>query len=111
MPLVKNLNKFKINNQKLENTKNCGSQGYPIGYGNKYYMKLGENSFNEARQQWVNSVRKCLMHYLIENEKNLQNLAFSTHVGCYLKPGYDSKEICQIIKENENFFVSGMILI
>jgi len=50
-------------------------------------------------KKWVDSVRKCLMSKLLNNQmvcKQLEDYAFETHVDCYLNPGYGSKSICDI---------------
>ncbi len=109
----------------IESVRNCSAKGYPIGYGHKYWMKFGDKYesfnkdvnfyflkcivlfyFNKCNQKqgqvWIDSVRKCLMHKLVEefdsltNCVQLKNFAFTTHVECYLRPGYGAKGICDI---------------
>lgn len=54
---------------------------------------------------WVTAVTKCLMNSLTPEIElscdDLKKFAFSTHVKCYLNPGYDAKSFCEIISLKE----------
>jgi hypothetical protein len=90
--------------KEVENVRNCSSSGYPISYGFKYCVKFGDKyeSFNKDGQVWIDSVRKCLMSNLVTEFDSLtdctqlKNYAFTTHVECYLRPGFGAKSICDI---------------
>ena len=84
----------------FENRRNCGSQGYMLGYGRKYCYRFGEHydSFNDAGRKWIDCARKCLTGALIGSYQssvpsgqgctNLTSLAFNSHVNCYLRCGF-----------------------
>jgi hypothetical protein len=39
----------------------------------------------------------------LDNCVELKNFAFSSHVDCYLRPGYGAKSVCQLILSPKNF--------
>lgn len=84
----------------FENRRNCGTNGYMLGYGGKYCNKFGQhfNKFNEAGRNWIVCARKCLTKALIGSYQtsapagyrcdNITDYAFHTHVDCYVNCGF-----------------------
>ena len=84
----------------FENRRNCGPNGYMIGYGGKYCHRFGQHydSFNAAGKKWIDCARKCLTKALIQSYQanapagnecaNVTSLAFHTHVDCYHDCGF-----------------------
>lgn len=85
-----------------EAQKNCGNDGYWIGFGQQYCQKFLENEagFSAQTQSWFHSVRFCL-----QNQTNFfssQNScsddfkqAMHAHVNCYAQTGF-----CQLSIED-----------
>ena len=92
----------------FENRRNCGPNGYMIGYGGKYCHRFGEHydNFNAAGKKWIDCTRKCLTKALIQSYQenqpagyacsNVTSLAFHTHVDCYHDCGF-----CHIWNNNK----------
>ena len=82
----------------LEATYECGSSGYPIGYGLKYCNSFLNNraSFSPAGQNWINGTLTCLKKALVPAVKDSQGItcndvkttAFDSHVDCYIDNGF-----------------------
>ncbi len=95
----------------LEERFQCGPEGYPIDYGQKYcerFMTLNtpysisSSKLSEEGIQWRNATLICLQKDLVaplrkgpENLScdELQTLAFDSHPGCYTQPG---QSICAL---------------
>ena len=85
--------------QCLEPRYNCGSTGYPLGYGYYYCNKFEavKPQLSTAGQAWVTDTMLCLQNALVPEAlgqssavqgcQNLWDYAFSTHAGCYLQSG------------------------
>ena len=92
----------------FENRRNCGPNGYMIGYGGKYCHRFGQHydSFNALGRTWIDCARKCLTKALIQSYQanqpagygcsNVTSLAFHTHVDCYHDCGF-----CNIWNSNK----------
>ena len=84
----------------LESRYHCGSDGYPIGYGQHYCQKFSHNRglFNAQGQQWVINTMHCLQLALVgaavdatppsSTCQALKNEALATHAGCYTTNGF-----------------------
>lgn len=81
----------------LESRYNCGPDGYPIGYGQKYCEKFSEKRalLDSNGQQWMINTMHCLQTALVPDAidsnattcQKLEDNAFGTHAGCYLDNG------------------------
>ncbi|KAL4446467.1 hypothetical protein ABPG74_001208 [Tetrahymena malaccensis] len=82
----------------LENAYNCGSDGYPVGYGYKYCSRFVEkyNNFSAPAKKWIDGTLSCLKtslkDTLINNNKytcdNVKKIAFDSHPKCYVENGF-----------------------
>ncbi|KAF5345490.1 hypothetical protein D9757_013513 [Collybiopsis confluens] len=87
----------------LEPHFHCGSQGYPLGFGEKFCTKfnLPQNvgRLSDKGKEWMWDTMACLQRALVteldipapssssEACKALETKAFSTHAPCYLSSG------------------------
>ncbi|MCB0420474.1 MAG: hypothetical protein KDD61_05735 [Bdellovibrionales bacterium] len=86
----------------LESQYQCGQEGYPLGYGEKYCQRFHSlntpQSFNDKRLstkgvKWRNRTLVCLQDELIREQfqkgflncENIKNVGFQTHARCYAK--------------------------
>lgn len=77
----------------LEENKNCGEDGYPIGYGNKYCNKFtnacSSDLSSESASKWILGTKMCLQkelnnqYVLSASCDGLYDFAFDTHPFCY----------------------------
>jgi len=83
----------------LEERMQCGPEGYPIRYGNKYCNRFVDNlnEFSPKGQEWVKGTLSCLKislkDYLNKDRywcSNLERDAFKSHPECYAKNGFCS---------------------
>ncbi|KAJ7188846.1 hypothetical protein C8R46DRAFT_1024085 [Mycena filopes] len=83
----------------LESRYNCGADGYPLGYGQKFCTKfLAEQTLlSAAGQTWMLATLHCLQEALVPDALGaagatgscsaLEDKAFGTHAGCYVSNG------------------------
>ena len=82
----------------LEAKFQCGAEGYPIGYGDRYCNKFTENydKFDEEGKKWIDGTLICLKESLLPDMNNndaetcddVYNHAFDSHVKCYTENGF-----------------------
>ncbi|RUS15880.1 hypothetical protein BC937DRAFT_91863 [Endogone sp. FLAS-F59071] len=75
----------------------CGPNGYPVSYGNRYCTKfeMDQGELSEAGKKWMWNVMKCLEDTLVPTvtaEKQvscnqLSRRAFDSHPYCYVRSG------------------------
>ncbi|KAJ5811892.1 hypothetical protein N7474_008193 [Penicillium riverlandense] len=81
----------------LEKQEQCGSNGYPIGYGLHYcslFTKV-RSEMSESGQTWITNTMLCLQRDLIPYGTgaksatcaDLKKIAFGTHPRCYVGQG------------------------
>ncbi len=88
----------------LEKKFNCGEDGYPIGYGDKYCNRFVHyyNDFPEQGQEWIIKTMRCLkkalLPFLIQKAtcRDILQIAFDSHPECYFKSGF-----CQLFTDAE----------
>ncbi|TNF00345.1 MAG: hypothetical protein EP326_06595 [Deltaproteobacteria bacterium] len=87
----------------IEVQKQCGEDGYPIGFGRKYCMRFEERRANLSPegQEWMKRVRSCLIAGMEESSDELtcrefKSSAVKLHVPCYVDSGY-----CQLSKKDK----------
>ncbi|KAH7694639.1 Protein W01A8.8, partial [Aphelenchoides avenae] len=92
----------------VEGQKQCGPEGYPLGYGLKYCNRFFEpdvyDRYDEAGKKFIGCTKDCLIRKLQENVKQepsetcdaLADFAFNSHVDCYTGCGF-----CDICKNNK----------
>ncbi|RPA79645.1 hypothetical protein BJ508DRAFT_415798 [Ascobolus immersus RN42] len=79
----------------LEGQYQCGSSGYPLGYGKKYCDKFSANrsNFSSKGKTWVDKTMLCLQKKLVSHAKGgstctkIKNAAFASHSTCYVQSG------------------------
>ena len=80
----------------LEFKYDCGSGGYPLGYGLKYCEKFtdAKPELDSAGKQWVSDTMLCLQTTLVPYATtetttcdNLKDDAFASHPRCYIDSG------------------------
>jgi hypothetical protein len=79
----------------MEERFNCGDDGYPIGFGQRYCNMFGTNRalFSAAGQAWIDKVRTCLQVSLNAGVgasttcNQLNRIALATHTPCYVSSG------------------------
>lgn len=80
----------------------CGEDGYYQGFGYEYcnrFLQVTEPRLSAAGQAWSARVRPCLMQALEADAsdalscRDLQQLAFDSHPGCYIEAGFCSLPI------------------
>ena len=82
----------------LENSKNCGPDGYAQSYGNFYCKRFNALDSNDLTSQgirWRNATLMCLQRMLVpivtgEENKTCEQIidfAFDSHPACYTIPG------------------------
>lgn len=99
----------------MEKQFQCGSQGYPLQYGQKYCERFKSlntsNSYSRFTLSpegvnWRNETLKCLQNVLIpsltmvslvSNCDAVERFAFASHPKCYTQPG---SSICDIPKKD-----------
>ena len=84
--------------QCLEPKFNCGANGYPLGYGNKYCNKFLTffEEFSPEGQAWIEKTLLCLKKALVpvfedesrETCSQVYNIAFDSHPKCYEQSGF-----------------------
>lgn len=94
-PIVADCNFY---SQCLEDKFNCGSEGYPLGYGAKYcerFSSMGTNQafknlkFTSKGLKWRDRTLRCLQEDLIIKFESLntcseiKSQAFESHASCY----------------------------
>eukprot|EP01114_Cavostelium_apophysatum_P012010 TRINITY_DN26670_c0_g1_i1.p1 TRINITY_DN26670_c0_g1~~TRINITY_DN26670_c0_g1_i1.p1 ORF type:complete len:188 (-),score=11.41 TRINITY_DN26670_c0_g1_i1:55-618(-) len=98
----------------LESLYQCGSGGYPIGYGFYFCDRFSDamDSFTDLGQEWISNTRLCLQQTL-KDELGLpfnpaqiscdqvRSDAFDTHAACYTQ-GYPS--VCDIPEDWPRLF-------
>jgi hypothetical protein len=80
----------------LEAKYNCGSSGYPVGYGYKYCSKFLTffEEFPPKGKEWVRKTLVCLkqtLHPLYVAQSNCEVIyaaAFDSHPECYFQSGF-----------------------
>lgn len=82
----------------MEGAYHCGSNGYPVGYGNKYCSRFLEryDKFSPAGKKWIDQTLVCLKNALkdslLNNDKesctNLKTIAYDSHPKCYVDSGF-----------------------
>ncbi|UOF00418.1 hypothetical protein [Bdellovibrio reynosensis] len=89
----------------VETKYNCGGQGYPIAYGEKYcerFLSLTYKDLSLKGIQWRDATLVCLQNQisnLLYSSNNvrtcgdLKAFAFDTHAGCYTQKG---NSICDL---------------
>lgn len=88
----------------VESRFQCGINGYPLGYGEKYCLKflsLSKNELSPKGLKWRDSTLKCLQTLLslsihngeVKNCKEIHTEAFDSHPGCYTLP---SNNLCDL---------------
>lgn len=98
----------------LEERMQCGSEGYPLRYGNKYCNRFVDNlnEFSPKGQEWVKGTLSCLKRdlkdYLHRNKyycSDLERDAFKSHPECYAKNGF-----CSLLVEISDYssFFTGL---
>ncbi|MCO4793638.1 MAG: hypothetical protein KC493_08005 [Bacteriovoracaceae bacterium] len=87
----------------IEEEKQCGRTGYPIGFGKKYCLRFQskQEKLSKSGQKWMKDVRSCLINGLEESPQNLsckefKSNAVALHVPCYVNSGY-----CQLSKKDK----------
>lgn len=86
----------------LESMYNCGTSGYPIGYGFKYCSKFKAHfsEFPTEGQRWIEKTLLCLKRklrpFLVESIScpELYKEAFESHPDCYHQSGF-----CELFNE------------
>lgn len=75
----------------LETQVQCGSEGYPIGFGKHYCDRFGAQQFATSDGQlWLEDVRTCLQRALLplaneqEDCDEVERVGFGSHPDCYL---------------------------
>ncbi|CAG8781697.1 5888_t:CDS:2, partial [Gigaspora rosea] len=95
----------------LENKFHCGTNGYPIQYGDKNCNKFlnALNQFSDPGKKWVTDTMLCLQNALVSTYNNdkatcseIENTAFDSHARCYVDSGIcnvplDWKTIFQVV--------------
>ncbi|KAF8999272.1 hypothetical protein BDQ17DRAFT_1308587 [Cyathus striatus] len=83
----------------LERRYQCGNSGYPLGYGQKFCLKFSEqrNKLSPQGQKWMLDTMQCLQRTLVPDALDtstadstceaLNDRAFNSHPGCYVKNG------------------------
>ena len=84
----------------LEGAVKCGADGYALGYGGKYCNRFKDNIsyFSADGQRWIHGTLKCLKNHLVKvasgsgpkDCKGIMDLAFDSHVPCYVDNGFCS---------------------
>ena len=79
---------------------------YANGYGKKFCDLYGKrySEFGYLTRSWIDAVRHCLQVKLVAylrpwvtaTCKDIYEIAFSTHTGCYLSPAIGAPSICQL---------------
>ncbi|KAF7342192.1 hypothetical protein MVEN_01807100 [Mycena venus] len=89
----------------LEAKYQCGSDGYPIGYGFHFCTKFAESKskLSTAGQAWISNTMLCLQNALVPEATgapgaaatcaDLKTKAFATHADCYVDSGLCSLPI------------------
>lgn len=82
----------------LEAAVHCGPDGYALGYGGKYCQRFSDNInyFSQDGQKWITGTLTCLKNNLVKpashqgpNDCNaVMNMAFDSHVPCYVNHGF-----------------------
>jgi hypothetical protein len=81
----------------LEDKFQCGSDGYPVGYGYRYCNKFLQyfDEFPPAGQDWIKKTLVCLKQELVPVMDNddtscstVYSIAFNSHPQCYVKSGF-----------------------
>ncbi|RUP50872.1 hypothetical protein BC936DRAFT_137275 [Jimgerdemannia flammicorona] len=85
----------------------CGKKGYPVHYGNEYCTKFekGQGRLSEAGNKWMWAVMKCLQDALAPTVvsdkgttcKKLDRIAFDTHPYCYVRSGFCSLNLSDML--------------
>ena len=97
----------------LEAQFQCRSDGYPVGYGNRYCSKFLEfyDKFAPSGKQWIDKTLVCLKGALIPSYDDksttceaLYSTAFNSHPDCYVKSGF-----CDIFLEDFTTNISGLL--
>ncbi|KAI6240711.1 hypothetical protein M3Y99_00441800 [Aphelenchoides fujianensis] len=93
------------NYAKFEKKFHCGAKGYFLGYGERYCRRFFSmvNEFDQTGKAFVACTGSCLVDkmnaYLKSNPKTncsqIENDAYSQHVGCYIQCGF-----CKACKTN-----------
>ncbi|KAK7057665.1 hypothetical protein R3P38DRAFT_3252746 [Favolaschia claudopus] len=83
----------------LESRYQCGSSGYPLGYGQKFCTKFQTQraSLSEKGQAWMLATLHCLQEALVPDASGaphadgscaaLKKTAFDSHAPCYVSNG------------------------
>ncbi|NRA67388.1 MAG: hypothetical protein HRU19_23090 [Pseudobacteriovorax sp.] len=89
----------------LEDAKSCGSEGYAIGYGERYCERFSSRTdFSLKGSEWRDATLVCLQKSLVETSQNLRlgidiscetitDTAFDSHPACYTQVG---KSVCDL---------------
>lgn len=80
----------------LESEFQCGSDGYPIGYGYRYCNKFLQylSRFAPNGQEWVSETLTCLKQALLPvlqrsvSCSEIYDIAFNSHPDCYERCGF-----------------------
>ncbi|KAF4610711.1 hypothetical protein D9613_007295 [Agrocybe pediades] len=104
----------------LEARYNCGPDGYPLGYGEKYCNKFSQSQdrLSAKGQKWMLDTMECLQRTLVPDAtgaegasadcKALEDQAFDSHSVCYLQNGLCSLEPQDFVAIVEIVGVQGL---
>lgn len=99
LPLLSNAGPSRKNcdyYHEVEKTYLCGSEGYPLKFGNRLCRKYlaAEEDMPRRVKVWFPKIRFCLQDYIekqygsIRSCSDLYRKAIDSHVGCYLATGF-----------------------
>ena len=82
----------------LESRYHCGSDGYPIGYGQEFCEKFvdAQGELSARGQTWMLDVMRCLQRTLVPEATgslaevtcdSIEKKAFASHAPCYVESG------------------------
>ncbi|KAH7726067.1 Protein W01A8.8 [Aphelenchoides avenae] len=92
----------------IEDKKQCGPEGYLLGYGLKYCNRFFESDvydrYDVAGKAFISCTKNCLIGKIYENLQKdpsgtcdaLKEFAFKSHVDCYTGCGF-----CDMCKTNK----------
>lgn len=82
----------------LEARYQCGPQGYPLGFGERYCQAFAaaRPRMSAAGQEWATKTMLCLQKALVPIAsqaspttcEKIKQVAYASHPGCYIQSGY-----------------------